>query len=51
MIPIFYINIDERIDRKIFVENQLKELNLKARRISAVTPKKISKKRIQACFS
>lgn len=48
MLPILYINIDERTDRKIFLESQLQKLNLKFKRVSAITPIKIQKQKIEA---
>ncbi len=35
---IFYINLDNRTDRKLHIENELKKVGLEAERIPAVTP-------------
>lgn len=48
---IFYINIDSRNDKKIFIESQLKKLKIKAERISALTPAKINTDQIKKKFS
>lgn len=37
-VPIFYINLESRPDRRAFMERQLAELGLSAERIVAVTP-------------
>lgn len=42
MLPIFYINLATRPDRRAYMENQLATLGLTATRIEAVTPSDIS---------
>jgi glycosyl transferase family 25 len=39
---IYFINIDNRTERKKFIEQQIKKLDLKAERISAITPDHIN---------
>lgn len=39
---IYFINIDSRTERRIFIEQQIKKLDLKAERISAITPDHIN---------
>lgn len=41
MIPIYYINLDERLDRREFMEQQFAGLGLQAARIPAITPDQI----------
>lgn len=42
MLPIFYINLASRPDRREFMETQLRELGLEGTRVEAVTPADIS---------
>lgn len=42
MLPIFYINLASRPDRRDFMESQLRKLGLEGKRIEAVTPADIS---------
>jgi glycosyl transferase family 25 len=39
---IYFINIDSRTERKKFIEQQIKKLDLKAERVSAITPDDIN---------
>lgn len=48
---IFYINIDSRDDKKKFMESQFEKLDIKAERISAVTPANTDITRIRKKFN
>lgn len=44
-VDIFYINLDNRVDRRNYIENHLKELNINSfRRVKAYSPKDFSSK-------
>ena len=47
-LPIFFINLDFRPDRRAFMEGQFASLGLEGERISAVTPKDLSAEEIAA---
>jgi glycosyl transferase family 25 len=42
MVPIYYINLASRQDRRAFMERQFEQLSIKAERIEAVTPDQIT---------
>jgi len=40
-VPIYYINIDESVDRKIYIINEFKKFNININRIKGITPNDI----------
>ena len=51
MIPIFYINLDSRPDRRAFMEQQFEALGLTATRVTALTPSQLPAALLQSCTS
>lgn len=43
MLPIFYINLDKRIDRNLHITHELERLQLSAQRLAAVDGKRLTK--------
>ncbi len=47
-IPVYYINVASRVDRRQFMEEQFARLGIAAERVDAVTPLEVSDARMAA---